>query len=147
MQLDGRAGVVQPDEKLFDQEPVVKYDDALRRQSSGPLIGQIGIVDRRDAHVVAILEHSSQLQSRYDSASGNNQGGVAKIDEADLSALVDAPSPPQLGGQTGLAPVRNPRVARGGHACIVERVRLQALFEGWPIGVGRVHNCPRRNLT
>lgn len=72
------------------------------------LIGHIGVGDRRQAGLVAILEPAPQLLSRHRQPTAINQGGVTEIDEADLTALVDAPTPSQFGGQAGLAPVRKP---------------------------------------
>ncbi len=53
MQCDARLR--EPNEKLFDQEPVVENDMLFWRQPSGPLIGKIGVVDRREAGLIALL--------------------------------------------------------------------------------------------
>lgn len=73
--VDGRvqgeigSGVSEPYQELLDQETVIEDDNAFRRQRSGLLIREIGIVDRRQAELVAIPEHSSQLLARHDRAS------------------------------------------------------------------------------
>ena len=50
MQCEVRSRAVgEPDEEPYDQEPIVDDGPVLRRQCSGPLIGEIGGVDRREA--------------------------------------------------------------------------------------------------
>lgn len=60
-------------QEFLDQETVVDDDDIVRRQRSGLLIGKIGVVDRGEASLIAVLEYASQLLSRHRCASGNDQ--------------------------------------------------------------------------
>lgn len=93
VQRETLSGVREPHQELLDQETVVEDNNAFGSQGSGLLIGEVGIVDRRQAGVVAIPEHSPQLLACDRGASGYDQSCVAKIDEADLAALFDAPPP------------------------------------------------------
>jgi hypothetical protein len=67
------------------------------------LVGEIRVVDRRDACLVALGEYTPQFGTSRPYPAGNDQGGVAQIDETDLAAVIDAPAPAQLRGNAGLA--------------------------------------------
>src|SRR3954449_11731820 len=95
VQREARCGVWEPHQELFDKETVVEDDD-FERQGSGLLISEIRILDRRQAGLVAILEHSPQLLARHGRAPRYDQSRVTQIDEPDFTAVLDAPPPAQL---------------------------------------------------
>jgi hypothetical protein len=76
------------------------------------LISKIWIVDRCDPVLVTIPKHAAQLPASYRHASWYHQGRVAEVDEADLTASLDAPAAAQVGRQAGLSAVRHPGVGR-----------------------------------
>jgi len=51
--------VGEPGEELLDQEPAVKDDGFLPPQLSVTLIGNVRVVDRCEAGLVAVLEHAA----------------------------------------------------------------------------------------
>jgi len=100
-QRETRNGVWEPHQGFFDQETV--DDDPLLSRGSGLLIREIGIGYRRQAVVVSILEHSSQLLARHRRASWDDQSGATQVYEADLATLLDALPPTQLSRKGRLA--------------------------------------------
>lgn len=58
------------------------------------LVCEIGVVDRRDACVVSLGKHAPQLGTSRSYPAGNDQCGVAQVDETDLAAVIDTPAPP-----------------------------------------------------
>jgi hypothetical protein len=142
--VDGRVqlnpGFGQADEELFDQQPVVEdHRPGSRSQLRRLLIGQVGVVDGGEPLGVATLEDPAELPASDLHAAGDDQGGVAEIDEADLSALVDTPPVSQVGRQAGLAALGNPGIRRPWHDRIVPGFVLQGartagvpgLYSGW----------------
>ncbi len=125
-----RSGVWEPYQEFFDQETVVEDNNAFGSQGSGLLIREIGIVDRRQADLIAFAEHSPQLLARYRRASRYDQSCVTQVDEADLTTFLDAPPPTQLCRKAGLASMGNLGVRRGVHGCIVALPALQGVRSG-----------------
>ncbi len=74
---EARSDVREPHQELLDQETVVEDESAPGSQGSGLLIGEIGIVDSRQADVVALPQHSPQLLARDDRPSRDDQSVVA----------------------------------------------------------------------
>src|SRR3954454_15022312 len=86
------------------------------------LVGEIGITDRRDACFVALGEHAPQLGPSRPYPTGNDQCGVAEVDETDLAAVIDTPASPQFRGNAGLAAMRNLCATGCGHVMHCNRV-------------------------
>jgi hypothetical protein len=80
------------------------------------LIGQFRIVDRRQAFGVPISQHASKFQAGRLDPAWHHQGGIAKIDEADLPARLDPPAVTEISGQTGLSSMGDPGVNGGSHS-------------------------------
>ena len=90
------------------------------------MIDEVGVFDLGKASVVAITKDTTKLGSRRGRAARHDQRCAAKIDEGDLAAFLDPPTPTQLGGHARLTPMRHSRVARCSHICIVTCQRYKA---------------------
>ena len=96
------ALLVEADEELFDQEPVIEDD---RGDGGHLLIGQVCVLDAGEAGLVAVSEHAAEFAPCGLHAARNDQGGIAEIDDPYFAAVFDAPPVAKLGRQIGLATV------------------------------------------
>jgi hypothetical protein len=69
------------------------------------LLGEIGVVDARQALVVPRSEDTAELPSGDVQAARHDQRGVPEVDEADLTAIIDSPAMAQLRWQARLTPM------------------------------------------
>ncbi|MEI6403238.1 MAG: hypothetical protein WCP59_13730 [Actinomycetota bacterium] len=90
------------DEELFDQESVVEDDGGC---GGHLLIGQVWVLDAGEAGLVAVAEYSAEFAACGLDAAGDDECGIAEIDDPDFATLFDAPSVTQFGRQIGLAAV------------------------------------------
>ena len=93
------------------------------------LVRELRIVDRREAELVSIPEHSPELLAGDRCPSRYDQSCVTKIDETDLAAMLDTPPPAQLCREAGLPSMGDSCVRRGVHWRIVQRCGLQGVGE------------------
>jgi hypothetical protein len=92
------------------------------------LIGDVGLGKVREPNGVPVAKHAAELTLCRTDATRHDQRRVAKVDEADLAAVADPPSPAQSDGESRLAAPRNSRTAGCGHAIhCVTRSQLQAI--------------------
>jgi hypothetical protein len=95
------------------------------RATAPLLIEEVGIVYDSQPCVVARREHPPKLAAGGGDTAGHNESGLAEIDEANLAAGVDPPTVAKLGGEAGLASVRDLHIAGGGHGVHCNRAVLQ----------------------
>jgi hypothetical protein len=96
------ALLVEADEKVFDEEPVIEDD---RGDGGHLLIGQVWVIDAGEASLVAVSEHVAEFAACGLYAARDDQGGIAEIDDPYFAAVFDAPPAAKLGRQIGLATV------------------------------------------
>jgi hypothetical protein len=68
-------------------------------------VDEVWILDRGEPGVIPLTKNATQLGSRRSDAAGHDQRGSAEIDEANLAALIDSPTPAQVRGHARLASV------------------------------------------
>ena len=96
------AVLVEADEQVFDEEPVVEDD---RGYGGHLLIGDIWVLDAGEAGLVAVSEYVAEFAARGLYAARDDQGGIAEIDDPYFAAVFETPPVAKLGRQIGLAAV------------------------------------------
>ncbi len=70
------------------------------------MVGKIGVVDQRQASLVAALpEHAMQLGGCAATSAGDHQRGIPEVDDGDFAAAIDSPAVTKHGRKAGLPPV------------------------------------------
>lgn len=101
------------------------------------LVGKVRVGQRGDTGLIRPLidQPPTQLGACHLLAARQDERGVAKIDERDLTAVLDTPAMSKPGWQTRLTPVGHFR-ARDlrHHRCIVTRNHVQGIWVAGPHG-------------
>jgi len=93
------------------------------------LVGKIWVVQRGDPGFIRTVadQGPAQLGARSRLAAREHQRGVAKIDERDLTAVLDSPTMTKARRQARLTPMRHPCGRYPCcHACIVPAMQDKA---------------------
>jgi len=68
------------------------------------LVGKVGVVDQRQAPVVATLsQHAVQLAGDGPASSWDHQRGIPEVDDGDFATIIDAPAVTKRRRKAGLA--------------------------------------------
>lgn len=108
---------------------------------SGPLIGQVGIMNQGETALVTLLQHAAQFLSRDRNPTRNYQGSITEVDEPDFPA---ASMPHRLRRSAGM--LVWPRCetlafAGCGHGCTVALRTLQGANRCEGRRTSTAHTC------